>query len=117
MLRVRTGVFMKVYWYSINSVTTMVVTINRTPSFSERLEKWPRCVTAISIHLLKASTYLIGMSFHRPARFRVKWVGLLFTEVTCAKTEPHPPHVTSRHMPLYTSHHVTTPATGVAEST
>ena len=26
MLRVHTDVFMKVYWYSINSVTTMVVT-------------------------------------------------------------------------------------------
>ena len=26
MLRVHTDIFMKVYWYSINSVTTMVVT-------------------------------------------------------------------------------------------
>ena len=33
MLRVHTDVFMKVYWYSINSVTTMVVT-----GFSEDLQ-------------------------------------------------------------------------------
>ena len=28
MLRVHTDIFMKVYWYSINSVTTMVVTLS-----------------------------------------------------------------------------------------
>lgn len=38
MLRVHTDVFMKVYWYSINSVTTMVVTLPPSPlrSVSDR---------------------------------------------------------------------------------
>ena len=38
MLRVHTDVFMKVYWYSINSVTTMVITLPPSPlrSVSDR---------------------------------------------------------------------------------
>ena len=38
MLRVHTDVFMKVYWYSISSVTTMVVTLPPSPirSVSDR---------------------------------------------------------------------------------
>ena len=38
MLRVHTDAFMKVYWYSINSVTTMVVTLPPSPlrSVSDR---------------------------------------------------------------------------------
>ena len=36
MLRVDTDVFMKVDWYSINSVTTMVVTV-RYPSPRDRI--------------------------------------------------------------------------------
>ena len=38
MLRVHTDVFMKVYWYSINSVTTMVVTLLQSESTGQRVK-------------------------------------------------------------------------------
>ena len=38
-------------------------------------------------------------------------------EVMCAKTEPHPRQVTACHAPVHASHHVTTSATEMAEST
>ena len=43
MLRVHTDVFMKVYWYSINSVTTMVVTM------TQRTEKGIRTIPALRL--------------------------------------------------------------------
>ena len=41
MLRVHTDVFIKVYWYSINSVTTMVVTVRAGHGFV-KAERWAR---------------------------------------------------------------------------
>ena len=41
MLRVHTDVFMKVYWYSINSVTTMVVTGGGMPWVGATLCTFP----------------------------------------------------------------------------
>ena len=43
MLRVHTDVFMKVYWYSINSVTTMVVTARQQDATQRR----PNCAGTI----------------------------------------------------------------------